>query len=124
MLGVGRTSHDRLWYGGAVAALVASAWGILGVWGASPHAAWLGHRGAGGAWVQLWVHLGIFVAAWTLMTVAMMLPGSLPLARLFGALTRERPGRGRLVASLIVGYLLAWGGSVWPLSSVTSWSTP
>ncbi|MCL6498460.1 MAG: DUF2182 domain-containing protein [Firmicutes bacterium] len=110
MLGVRRTSHDRLWYGGAVAALVVSAWGILGVWGVSPHAAWLGHGGAGDASLQLWVHLAVFVAAWTLMTVAMMLPGSLPLVRLFGAVTRERPGHGRLVASLIGGYLLAWAG--------------
>ncbi|MDR7613197.1 MAG: DUF2182 domain-containing protein [Armatimonadota bacterium] len=110
MLATPRTSQDRLWYGGAVAALIASAWGILGVWGASPHAAWLGHRGGGEASVQLLIHLGIFVVAWTLMTVAMMLPGSLPLVRLFGILVRERAGHGRLVAGLVAGYLLVWAG--------------
>jgi predicted metal-binding membrane protein len=42
------------------------------------------------------------------MTIAMMLPTSLPLITLFDTLTRTRPHHTRLVILLIGGYLAAW----------------
>jgi predicted metal-binding membrane protein len=50
----------------------------------------------------------VFVVGWTLMTVAMMLPSSLPLVNLVRAVTRSRPDRGRLLALLLTGYLGVW----------------
>ena len=50
----------------------------------------------------------VFLAGWTLMTVAMMLPTSLPLVTLFRRLTRRRSDRLALVGLLIAGYLGVW----------------
>jgi predicted metal-binding membrane protein len=50
----------------------------------------------------------IFVLGWTLMTVAMMLPTSLPLVTLFHFITRRRSDHTLLVALLITGYLSIW----------------
>ncbi len=87
---------------------------------------------AAGAWLALWLaedsasaflhhhhhasHLGgpsalfvlVFVAGWTVMTVAMMLPTSLPILTAFQTLARERADRAFLVALVISGYLLTW----------------
>ena len=49
-----------------------------------------------------------FVAGWTLMTVAMMLPTSTPLVLLFYRMVAERGNAGALVTLLIGGYLAAW----------------
>lgn len=50
----------------------------------------------------------LFVAGWTVMIIAMMLPTSLPLVVMFRTLVRERRDRGRLVALLVGGYLGVW----------------
>jgi predicted metal-binding membrane protein len=50
----------------------------------------------------------IFVGGWTLMTVAMMLPTSLPLLLFFERMVRGRRSAGWLVAAVIVGYLAVW----------------
>ena len=91
-------------------ALVALAWLGLVVWKWSPYGGYLNHGAHhgtqfSGAHLRL---LGFFVAAWTLMTVAMMLPTSLPLVAFFQSLVRERSERARLVALLVTGYLGVW----------------
>jgi predicted metal-binding membrane protein len=58
----------------------------------------------------LWVALPLFLIAWQVMVVAMMLPSSLPMVRLFRMTTAELPNRGKTVASFLGGYLLVWGG--------------
>jgi predicted metal-binding membrane protein len=87
---------------------------------------------AAGAWLALWLgedsasaflnhqhhlaHLGkpsalfvlLFIAGWTVMTVAMMLPTSLPILTAYQALARERADRALLLALVITGYLLTW----------------
>ena len=87
---------------------------------------------AAGAWLALWLgedsasaflshsqHLGhmgkpsplfmpIFIAGWTVMTVAMMLPTSLPILTTFQTLARERADRALLLALVIAAYLLTW----------------
>ena len=88
---------------------------------------------AAGAWLALWLlnsptqdlphhvhhhsggHAGtsglaplLFVVGWALMTVAMMLPTSLPVLTTFHTIARRRGDRPLLVALVIAGYLLAW----------------
>jgi predicted metal-binding membrane protein len=50
----------------------------------------------------------LYIGGWMLMTAAMMLPTTLPLLDRFRRLVAARPERGRLIALLITGYLLAW----------------
>jgi predicted metal-binding membrane protein len=50
----------------------------------------------------------IFVGGWTLMTVAMMLPTSIPLLLLFERMVRGRATAAWLVAVVIFGYLGVW----------------
>jgi predicted metal-binding membrane protein len=50
----------------------------------------------------------LFVAGWTLMTVAMMLPTSLPLVAVFRSLVRRRRDGGTLVGLVVLGYLSIW----------------
>jgi predicted metal-binding membrane protein len=102
--------NDRRIFFGLLAALVALTWIALWLWGQSPHGRFLsheesGHVHGGDSYVVL---IALFVAAWTLMTVAMMLPTSLPLVALFHSFVRKRANQGRLVALLLAGYLTVW----------------
>jgi predicted metal-binding membrane protein len=102
-----RVSNRRLLIA-LVAGLIALMWLSLWAWGRSPYGRFLSHEELGhaeGAGVTLLV---LFVAGWTLMTIAMMLPTSLPLVALFHSFVRRRPQRTRLVALLVVGYLAVW----------------
>ena len=79
------------------------------------------------SWVMLWqfgaafhgpvhhVHPGqqssfllLFVGSWTVMTMAMMLPTSVPLIATFQTIAGERPDRSLLVAFVVIGYLAVW----------------
>jgi predicted metal-binding membrane protein len=105
------TVNDRRPFFAVFTALIAFMWVSLWVWGHSPYARFLSHKelgiahgvGSGYDWVVL-----LFVAGWTLMIVAMMLPTSLPLVALFHSFVRKRPNRARLTALLVVGYLGVW----------------
>lgn len=77
-------------------------------WGASPFADLLSHRQIGAGSLSPVFRTAVFVAGWTLMTVAMMLPGSLPLVNLFRRLVDRRPGRAALVLRLVFGYVSVW----------------
>lgn len=107
MIGAVRTPQDARWYGVAIGALVVCAWAVLVAWGASPFAGLLDHRGIGGNALPI-SRVVIFVAGWTLMVIAMMLPGSLPLINLFSRMVAGRPDRAGLLARLILGYLGVW----------------
>ncbi len=101
-------THDHRLFIGLLLGLVGLAWVALWLWGHSPYARFLSHEHldevtTGGAAVVL-----VFVAGWTLMTFAMMLPTSLPLIALFQSLTRRRPDHWLLAALLIAGYLGTW----------------
>jgi predicted metal-binding membrane protein len=98
-----------------LAALIALAWASLWVWGQSPHARYLNHAelahwgsGAGGAGIV--AQAVLYVAAWTLMTIAMMLPTTVPLMQVFWRVTGRRSDRLQLSALLVAGYLLVWMG--------------
>ena len=101
---------DRLFVG-VLVGLIGLAWLSLVFWEVSPYSRFLSHEEVGDvapfsdAYLRLLV---FFVAGWTLMTVAMMLPTSLPLVAFFRSLVRDRRNSGSLVSALVVGYLAVW----------------
>jgi len=92
--------------------LIALAWLELTLWSLSPYAKFLNHEILEhlpfSLSAEYLVLLAVFIFGWVLMTVAMMLPTSLPLVMLFHRLTRQRRDQARLIGSLIVGYLGVW----------------
>ena len=91
-------------------ALVLLAWYALWLSGRSPYGHLLLH-GSGHAHIAAgspWLLGGVFVAGWTLMIVAMMLPTSFPLVVLFQRIVRDRPTAAWLLSLLLAGYLGAW----------------
>src|SRR5262245_49896510 len=108
MIGALRTPRDDRWYRLAIGLLIAGAWAALAIWGASPYADRLDHAAL--ADDALLARMPAFVVGWTLMTIAMMLPSSLPLVNLFGRASAARDNRGWLLAALLAGYLAVWAG--------------
>lgn len=105
--------------GGGIGVLVAAgvAWAGLWSWTTGPLAPYLhgdaaahdhGLPGAAAAAPGATALLGLFVAGWTLMLVAMMLPTTRPLMTLFATTVRARPDRRRLLAAVGAGYLAVW----------------
>ncbi len=106
-----RTIHptdDSHWYHLVIGSLILSAWGILALWSASPYAELLSHEEIGEGNLSPLLSLAVFVLGWALMTVAMMLPGSLPLVHRFRRFVLHRPDHNRLVAQFVLGYLAVW----------------
>ena len=103
------TARDNRIFLSLMLALVALAWVSLVIWGHSPYGRYLNHDAL--AEIELGRDaslLVVFVGGWTLMTVAMMLPTSLPLVVLFRRMTRNRPDNRRLIGLLLAGYLGTW----------------
>jgi len=105
--------HERFIYP-VLAAMVVAAWVGLtfsdGLHGAHELGAEVGGHGDHSAPEHAGSGLRplFFIGSWALMTVAMMLPSTLPLIDIFRRLTRARADRVVLVALLIAGYLAAW----------------
>jgi len=100
--------EDRLepWvYGGVLALLVAAAWVGLQLAQAAGRDSWLSHSTLGGAGALSWPRALGFLGAWLLMSVAMMLPSTFPLIRVFLTITGGSAG---LLALLCLGYLTMW----------------
>jgi predicted metal-binding membrane protein len=103
---------NRRYFAPLLLALVAIAWLALFAWGESPYGRFLGHDqlgeadigpSAGGLGITV-----VFVAGWTVMTFAMMLPTSLPLITMFDRIAQRRADRTALIVLLIAGYLAVW----------------
>jgi predicted metal-binding membrane protein len=58
----------------------------------------------------LWMALPLFLLAWQVMVMAMMLPSSLPMIRLFRVTSAAQPRAGVVQAAFLGGYLLVWCG--------------
>ena len=104
-------SDSRLFLVVAVT-IVGLAWSGIVLWGSSPYATYLHHDALGSVGSpfseRFGLRLVVFVCAWLLMTVAMMLPTSLPLFSLFRTIISARQNRGELSLLLIAGYLSVW----------------
>jgi predicted metal-binding membrane protein len=113
------TPYDALFlplWGG----LIGLAWLVLALWGLSPWAAYLDHD-----WTRLAIlaslcrslpagealaAAAVTALGWLVMTVAMMLPTTLPLLLAFRGMVARRHDRGRLLGLVVTGYLLIWLG--------------
>jgi predicted metal-binding membrane protein len=56
----------------------------------------------------LWLALPLFLLAWQVMVVAMMLPSSLPMVRLFRVTAAQQPRATAVRWAFLGGYLLVW----------------
>src|SRR6185295_12905568 len=102
---------DRRGFLGLLASVVALAWCALWLWDRSPYGRYLSHQqlaeiGAG----SFLLPITLYLVGWTLVTVAMMLPTTLPLLEIFRRLTARRQDRSLLLALVISGYLAVWLG--------------
>jgi predicted metal-binding membrane protein len=94
-----------------IASLVGLAWCALWIWDRSPYGRYLGHGQIGDLGSgSLILPVVLYLAGWTLMIVAMMLPTILPLLEIFRRLTARHRHQWQLLGLLIVGYLGVWLG--------------
>jgi len=102
---------DRRAFLGLMASLVGLAWCALWIWDRSPYGRFLSHQQLGEIDAATFLlPITFYLAGWTLMTVAMMLPTTLPLLEIFRRLTALRRDRSQLLALVIAGYLSVWIG--------------
>ncbi len=96
------TWHRRLLIG-SVGLISVAAWLALWQFGVTLHGSVHHHHAVTDSSIAL-----MFVGAWTVMTVAMMLPTSVPLIATFDTIAGDRRDRLLLVALVVVGYLVTW----------------
>ncbi len=112
MSGVVGTAPPRGLLLPVLSGIVILAWIALWWLEQSPYG-WLFHRHGGISHAQHnitpdWLYAGAFLAGWVLMTVAMMLPTTVPLVRLFRRMVSRQANASFLVVLVLAGYLLAW----------------
>ena len=117
----GRAAPDRRFPLALILGLAVVAWATLALWSASPYGRYLDHGGwLDAAWLEaicravpqgtIVVPAVLYASAWLLMIVAMMVPTTLPLVRVFQGITGARPDAGLLFGLLLIGYVAAWAG--------------
>ena len=106
-------------FGSLLASLIGLAWLALVVWGSSPYGRYLDHKNLDAIRIEGGGTLLVFVLGWVLMTVAMMLPTSLPLVTLFRGMVHRRAERAQLLSLLLLGYLGSGLCSAWWCTSAT-----
>src|SRR5215831_11411272 len=101
---------------GVLSTLILLAWSSLWFWRHSPQGHLLLH---GFTYQQMAAEYPmrfalIFISAWTLMTISMMMPTSVPLLILFHRMVQKRAYAARLVTIVVLGYLAVWisGGAL------------
>jgi predicted metal-binding membrane protein len=108
---------------GVLFTLILLAWSSLWFWRHSPQGHLLMH---GFTYQQMAAESPmrfalIFISAWTLMTISMMMPTSVPLLVLFHRMVRKRTYAAWLVATVVLGYLAVWISSG-ALLQVLNWT--
>jgi predicted metal-binding membrane protein len=91
-----------------VLAAIAAAWLAALAAQATGAAALLHHDALIAHGPALWVAVPVFLLAWQVMVAAMMLPSSLPLVRLFAAVSAAQPHARSAMAGFLGGYALVW----------------
>ena len=95
--------------------LVTLAWLTLWIWEQSPYGRYLNHAELGSFGLDsdafsILSQTVMYVAGWVLMTIAMMLPTTIPLLQIFRRLSRQRADANQLLWLVITGYLTVWLG--------------
>lgn len=92
----------------ALGILMISAWVVLFAWQRSIFSGLMGHEALGDHHISLpWQMAGFFLS-WSLMVVAMMLPGSLPVILQASQRASRSGTAGRMTANILAGYLVPW----------------
>jgi predicted metal-binding membrane protein len=99
----------------AIPVAIGAAWLLAIVAQTSGRAAFLNHGSLieGSPFLKpppLWLALPLFLVAWQVMVVAMMLPSSLPMLRLFRVVSSRAPQADATFGAFVGGYLVVWGG--------------
>ena len=98
-----RTWHRTLLVG-SIGLVSLAAWLMLWQFGVALHGPVHHHdHAASGSAFGL-----LFVGSWTVMTIAMMLPTSVPLIATFQMIAGQRRDRSVLIALVVIGYLAMW----------------
>jgi len=92
----------------AVIIAIAGAWTLAVAVEITGDFAWLHHDRLLEHGQPLWQVLPLWLLAWQAMTVAMMLPSSLPLMRLFAHASAGQPQPRRAMAGVLGGYASVW----------------
>jgi predicted metal-binding membrane protein len=87
---------------------IAAAWAVAVAAEASGRGQALHHDALAEGGLPPWAALCLFLLAWQLMVAAMMLPSSLPLARLFSRASANQPRPLRARAAFLGGYAAVW----------------
>jgi predicted metal-binding membrane protein len=87
---------------------IAAAWAVAVAAEVSGRGQALHHDALAEGGLPLWAALGLFLLAWQLMMVAMMLPSSLPLIGLFGRASTNQPRPRLAKAAFLGGYATVW----------------
>ena len=75
-----------------------------------------GHHHGSGAQPGMTTMVGLFTAAWLLMTIAHMLPTAIPLLNSFRRVSANRAGQWRLSAAVMAGFLAVWAAAGFAVS--------
>ena len=92
----------------AVVAGIAVAWALALAAQATGRGRLLGHDELIHGSLSLWAALVVHLLAWQVMIVAMMLPSSLPLVRLFATVSSNHRRAGVAMSAFLTGYALVW----------------
>ena len=112
--GIGLLAHRNLFLP-VLLGLVTLAWLTLWIWEQSPYGRYLNHAELGSIGLNsdalsLLNQTGMYIAGWVLMTIAMMLPTTVPLLQIFRRLSGQRADANTLLGLVITGYLTVWFG--------------
>ncbi|MDA9982933.1 DUF2182 domain-containing protein [Gammaproteobacteria bacterium] len=93
--------------------LVTLAWLTLWIWEQSPYGRYLNHAELGSIGLDsdalsLLSQTSMYISGWVLMTIAMMLPTTVPLLQIFRRLSGQRADANKLLWLVITGYLTVW----------------
>ena len=92
----------------AIPLAIGVSWSLIAVAQLTGAAEIVHHDGLIDAGLPLSMVLIVFGLSWQTMVVAMMLPTSLPMIRLFRMTSGSQPAQGRLLATFLSGYALVW----------------
>ncbi len=99
------------WDGAPIWALVVGSWGLILLGLITGQARRLDHDAlVGRGQPPRPVDLLLFVAAWQVMTAAMMLPSSIPMIRSFSQISRDQRWSRLVVGSFVAAYFVVWTG--------------